>query len=213
MIRLENGKHGITIEVTANGDLLESRFPLSQPGRKKTATLPKATFTGRIPEERADQLVQRFTAQGYTLVEEDLRPAWMLRVTADDPQAMRHRLARILELAGEVWDGVDVLPGTFVRLAPRSHQLRLLGKLPWPVQEAPYDRSFDLPLMIAACLGLNTELIAPDGTPDTIDFRVKERSPRWPETFTEPLYAFGVLKRPFVLSRSFANATARKAHF
>lgn len=198
MIVLENGKHRVTIELTADGGLLEARAPVKMPSRKKVATIPANAFAGMMPEQRANQLVERFVKQGFKVLDDKLRPSWTLRVIADDPAGMQLRLSRILDAVKEEWkEDQECLPGTLLRLSPRGKQLRLLAELPAPPDEVPWDRSFDLPLLIAGCIGYQPELIRDDGESSDVVTQLKLRSARWTPVQVEPLYGFGVLNRPF----------------
>lgn len=213
MIVLENGKHRVTIELTPDGGLLESRAPLNQLTRKKVASIPAGSMAGIMPEQRASQLVERLVKQGFNLLENKLRPSWTLRVIADDPEGMRLRLARILAAAKEEWKEDQLyLPGTLLRLSPRSRQLRMLAELPAPPDEVPWDRSFDLPLLIAGCIGYQPELVRDDGESSDVVTQLKLRSDRWTLNQVEPLYAFGVLTRPFQ-ANAFKGISRHRAAF
>lgn len=212
MIRLHSKTHALTLEVTPQGDLLEKRMPLSQPNRIKTASIPRTTFAPELPETRAQALVERYAAQGYAVVQSELRPTWMLRVSDDQPDRLREKVIRILHTCDESWDGEGILPRTFLQLVTRGSQLRLLAKLPEPAADR-FDRPFDLPLLIAACLHQPCELLMPDGVPDLLGPRLYVRRPLWTEVEREPLYHYGVLNRPFAASRFRSVSTRHHAAF
>jgi hypothetical protein len=202
----------ISIEIRANGDVYVSRW---KDGARNAAgtNFPVASFAPLTSEQRRDAIVTEEAANGFVLqatdtVMEVTVYSFVLTTALD---AMPHVL-QVFEAFGismpdpQSTAQQDVVGSEFV-IKRTINDIRVTAALQCDAADAKQARELHRHLAIARCLSIDAEVFENTNAKiDPLDMLRRARN-GLDEAILEPLYRFGVMRRPMDLTREFTEAS------
>lgn len=203
----------VAIEIRPNGDVHVSRW---KDGAKNASgtNYPAASFAPQTAEQRRDELVTELAAQGFVLqstdaVTESTVYSFMLTAPLD---AMPHCL-QVFEAFGIAMPDPqstaqqDVVGSEFV-IKRTVNDIRVTAALQCDSADPKQARELLRHLAIARCLSTDAEVFENTNAKiDPLDALRRARG-ELDEAILEPLYRFGVMRRPVDLTREFTESSA-----
>jgi len=203
----------VAVETKENGDVYVSRW---KEGAKaaKGINFPAASFAPTSASERRDAIVKEEAANGYVLQHADFKTdatvySFMLTLLHETmPHALKVFEAFGIAIADPTSTAQQAVIGSEFVIKRTVNDIRITAALSCdrsdPVQNSILLRH----LAIARCLSTDAEVF--ENTQTQIDpiKALKRARLDLDESVLEPLYCFGVLRRPVDLSREFTGAAA-----
>lgn len=203
----------VSVEIKANGDVYVSRWKDGAKAAKGT-NYPAASFAPATAQERRDAIVKEEAANGYVLQSSDFNPttpiySFALRVQHD---ATPHVLAVFQSFGHAIADPTSTqqqdVAGTEFVIANTVNGIRITASLSCDPNDRAQAGLLHRHLAIARCLSVDSEVFENTNVQiDPLD-AIKRVRADLDASILEPLYRFGVLRRPIDLSREFTGSTS-----
>lgn len=203
----------VSVEIKANGDVYVSRWKEGAKAAKGT-NYPAASFAPATAQDRRDAIVKEEAANGYVMQSADFHPtspiySFALRVPHE---ATPHVLAVFEAFGLSVADPTSTpqqgVAGSEFAIANTVNGIRITASLSCDTNDRAQAPELHRHLAIVRCLATDSEVFENTNVQiDPLDALKRARGDL-DESILEPLYRFGVLRRPMDLSREFTGATA-----
>lgn len=203
----------VAVEIKANGDVYVSRWKDGAKAAKGT-NYPAASFAPTTAEERRDAIVKEEAANGYVLQSADFQSdatiySFMLTLSHDTmPHVLKVLEAFGVAIADPTSNAQQDVVGTEFVLKRTVNDVRITAALSCDRSDPAQNSILLRHLAIARCLSTDAEVF--ENTQAQIDpiEALKRARSELDESVLEPLYRFGVLRRPVDLSREFTDVAA-----
>lgn len=207
------GTEQLFLDVGMDGDAIVRRtWKHGREHNKKSTKWPAASIAPAMPPERINALVHDAIADGY-FISADLREGVQrtsISVMAEIPLAKSSYLEQVFEAFGcGVPDVAGVtraaIEGSAFHLSNTTLMARLAATLLLDPSDEADTKLLDRHLAIARCISADASAYRADNTKIDIAAHLVIAIDRMSPEDAEPLYLFGIRRRPIDVSREFAN--------